>query len=103
MRGSARDALFGIRGFKSGGIGWLLTKVSRIDKIIGLFCRLLSLLYGSFAKETHNLIDPTDHRHPIVLGGGSVSGFRVQDLGCIVRRHCAGRHEMYCFGFGFRV
>ena len=29
--------------------------VSRIDKIIGLFCRILSLLWGSFAKETYNL------------------------------------------------
>jgi len=26
--------------------------VSRIDKIIGIFCRILSLLWGSFAKET---------------------------------------------------
>jgi len=26
--------------------------VSRIDSIIGLFCRVLSLLYVSFAKET---------------------------------------------------
>jgi len=26
--------------------------VSRIDKILGLFCRMLSLLKGSFAKET---------------------------------------------------
>jgi len=39
--------------------------VSRIDKIIGLFCRILSLLYGSFAKETYNLIDPTNQSHPI--------------------------------------
>jgi len=33
--------------------------VSRIDEIIGLFYRILSVLYGSFAKETYNLIDPT--------------------------------------------
>jgi len=26
--------------------------VSRIDKMIGLFCRILSLLQGSFGKET---------------------------------------------------
>jgi len=39
--------------------------VSRIDKIIGLFCRILSLLEGSFAKETYNLIDPTNQSHPI--------------------------------------
>jgi len=36
--------------------------VSRIDKIIGLFCRIPSLLQGSFAKETYNLIDPTNRK-----------------------------------------
>jgi len=39
--------------------------VSRIDKITGLFCRIWSLLYGSFAKESYNLIDPTNRNHPI--------------------------------------
>jgi len=33
--------------------------VSRIDKMIALVCRISSVLYGSFAKETYNLIDPT--------------------------------------------
>jgi len=39
--------------------------VSRIDKIIGLFCRILSLLLGSFVKESCNFIDPTDRSHPV--------------------------------------
>jgi len=39
--------------------------VSRIDKIIGLFCGIASLLYGSFAKENYNFIDPTNRSHPI--------------------------------------
>ena len=39
--------------------------VSRIDKIIGLFCRISSLLKDSFAKETYKLIDPTNRSHPI--------------------------------------
>jgi len=39
--------------------------VSRIDKIIGFFCRILSLLQGSFAKETCIFIDPTNHSQPI--------------------------------------
>jgi len=39
--------------------------VSRIDKIIGLFCRISSLLLASFAKETYNLIDPTNCSHPV--------------------------------------
>ena len=39
--------------------------VSRIDSIIGLFCRISSLLQGSFAKETYDLIDPTNQSHSI--------------------------------------
>ena len=39
--------------------------VSRIEKIIGLFCRISSLLQGSFAKETYDFIDPTNRSHPI--------------------------------------
>ena len=39
--------------------------VSRIDKIIGLFCRIASVFQGSFAKETYNFMDPTSQSHPI--------------------------------------
>ena len=39
--------------------------VSRINKITGLFCRIASFSWGSFAKETYNLIDPTNCSHPI--------------------------------------
>jgi len=35
--------------------------LSWIDEIIGFICRILSLLKGSFAKETYNFIDPTSH------------------------------------------
>jgi len=42
--------------------------VSRIDKIIGLFCRISSLLWVSFAKETYDLIDPTSQSHPVCIG-----------------------------------
>ena len=34
--------------------------VSRIDQLAGLFCRISSLLQGTFAKETYNFIDPTN-------------------------------------------
>jgi len=34
--------------------------ISRINKIIGLFCRIASLLWGSFAKETYTFIDATN-------------------------------------------
>ena len=45
-------------------MGWLQL-VTRIDLVIGLFCKISSLLSGSFEKETCNLMDPTDRSHPI--------------------------------------
>jgi len=33
--------------------------VSRIDKSLGIFCRISSLLQGFFAKETYNFKEPT--------------------------------------------
>jgi len=32
---------------------------------MGLFCRIQSLLQGSFAKETYNFKEPTTRSHPI--------------------------------------
>jgi len=46
--------------------GYGVATVSSIDKIIRLFCRISSLLWVSFAKETYNFIDPTSQSHPIV-------------------------------------
>jgi len=34
--------------------------ISRLLKIIGLFCRISSLLQGSFAKQTYNFKEPTN-------------------------------------------
>jgi len=39
--------------------------ISTLLQIIGLFCRILSLLWGSFAKETYNFKEFTNHSHPI--------------------------------------
>ena len=41
--------------------------MSRRLKIIRLFYRMLSVLQGSFAKETYNFKEPTNRSHPIVL------------------------------------
>jgi len=38
---------------------------SRRFKIIGLFCRISSLLQGSFVKETYHFKEPTTRSHPI--------------------------------------
>jgi len=40
---------------------------SRIDNILGLFGRILSVLQGSFVKHTCNLIDPTNRSHTMVM------------------------------------
>ena len=39
--------------------------VSRLLKIIGLFCRIWSLFKGSFAKETYHFKEPINPSHPI--------------------------------------
>jgi len=41
--------------------------ISRLLKMIGLFCRILSLLWVSFAKETYHFKEPTHRSHPITL------------------------------------
>jgi len=48
-------------------IRYAVATISRLYKITGLFCRISSLLQGSFAEETCNLIDPTNRSHPIGL------------------------------------
>ena len=42
-----------------------VASVSRIDKIISLVCKRALLTRRYSAKETYNLIDPTDRSHPI--------------------------------------
>ena len=39
--------------------------ISRLLKIVGLFSKILSLLKGSFAKETSNFKEFTNRSHPI--------------------------------------
>jgi len=41
--------------------------ISRLLQMIGLFCRISSLLEGSFAKETYNFKEPTTCSHPICI------------------------------------
>ena len=45
-----------------------MASISKLLQIIGLFCRIQSLLQGSFAKEIYNFKEPTNRSHPIVLG-----------------------------------
>ena len=40
--------------------------------MIGLFCKIQSLLQGSFAKETYNCKEPTNCSHPITLTGPQI-------------------------------
>jgi len=59
--------------------------VSRIDEIIGLFCRILSLLYGPFTKETCNFIDPTNQSHPIICVRMTCSYARDVTHACVCK------------------
>jgi len=42
-----------------------MATISRLLKIIGLFCRISSLFKGFFAKETYDFKGPTNRSHPI--------------------------------------
>jgi len=42
-----------------------VASITRLLKIIGLFCKISSLFKGSFAKETYNFKEPTSRSHPI--------------------------------------
>jgi len=42
-----------------------VASVSRLLKIVGRFCRIPSVLWGSFTKETYNSKEPTNRGHPI--------------------------------------
>jgi len=46
-------------------IDYGVDSVSRIDKIIGLFCKRALKKRRYSAKETFNSIDPTDRSHPM--------------------------------------
>jgi len=50
--------------------------ISRLLKIIGLFCRILSLLQVSFAKETYNFEEPTNRCHPIPVSNKCLTKLR---------------------------
>ena len=43
-----------------------MATISRLLKIMGLSCRIWSLLQGSFAKETYHFEVPTNCSHPIL-------------------------------------
>ena len=50
-----------------------VASASRIDEIVGLFCKRALSKRRYSAKETYNLIDPADCSHPIV---------NVQSIAC---------------------
>jgi len=55
---------------------WVAT-ISRLLKITGLFCRISSLLQGSFAKETYNFKEPTNCSHHIVPNNPTIIALQV--------------------------
>jgi len=83
--------------------------VSRIDKIIGLFCRISSLSQGSFAKETYNFIDPTSQSHPIWhrmrhVSRGTYKWVTHTYIHTGVFYNCSTRFsDSYSFGLGNQV
>jgi len=58
--------------------------VSRIDKFIGLFCKRALQKREYSAKETYDLIDPTDRSHPIY--GKSVCDVYIKIIASLRKR-----------------
>ena len=54
-------------GYVAENVWYGVASVTRIDKIISLVCKRALLTRRYSAKETYNLIDPTDRSHPILL------------------------------------
>ena len=52
--------------YHSSGHSYGVATLSRIDKMIGLFCKRALYKRRYSAKETCHFIDPTDRSHPIV-------------------------------------
>jgi len=67
-----------VASFSSSSWFYGVASVSRIDKIVGLFCKRALLKRRYSAKETFNFIDPTDRSHPIFLGGVSPWAEQIQ-------------------------
>jgi len=51
---------------------YVVATISRLLKMINLFCGISSLLQGSFTKATYNFKEPINRSHPIAIC--SVSG-----------------------------
>jgi len=78
------------------GSGWMhaldygVAMISRLLKITGLFCRISSLVFVSFAKETYNFKEPTSRSHPIAVRFGGA---------CLTKQYAAmriGGLEWWC-------
>ena len=61
---SQRNA-FQRRAWSRGFLLYGVATISRLLKLIGLFCRIQSLLSGSFANETCHFKESTNRSHPI--------------------------------------
>ena len=55
-----------------------VASISRLLKMVGLFCRISSLLQGSFAEETYDFKKPTNRSHPIYQKGPMYMSKEIQ-------------------------
>jgi len=71
--------------------------ISRLLKMIRLFCRISSLLQGSFAKESYNFQEPTNRSHPIVQFQDIFSSLTRTDSPSERERTCARARALCLF------
>jgi len=78
--------------------------IRRLLKIIGLFCRISSLLWGSFAKETYHFKEHTKRSHPIPTSSSGVTceeATSVKEAGDAENAHRYARIYMRVFIYEF--
>jgi len=68
--------------------------ISRLLKIMGLFCRISSLLYGSFANETYNFKEPTTRSHFLSETQWQQNGWRACREGAVRSELQQGRRRV---------
>jgi len=71
-----------------------VASISRIDQIIGLLCKRALLKRQDSAKETYNLIEPTDCSHPICICKHRFQIISICVCTCTSRRMCKDRHRI---------
>jgi len=76
----------------------ILHQSSWLLQIIGLFCKIASLLYVYSAKETYDLKEPTSRSHPICIDRQHICCRRCSEEAHLLRKmRCFALRNLYTY------